>query len=139
MGNENHMDPFAKAQRTVEHHIDPFGNSDLIITCDERDPDAGGASHHYTIKIAAGPQRAESVVAEIHFQHGPRGLDGKLTGVTNAAFLAILIDRVEGLSRGPFPHESNDRVLDNLRNALDAFRSRDTERAARKVLGVNKA
>lgn len=117
----------------IRHHIDPFGAADIAIVCDERDPDAGGASHHYVARTVGG------TVAEVHFQHGPRGEGGKLTGCTNEVLLAIVIDRLEGLQTGPFACEANDRMLNHVRDALDISRSRAAERKARGVLGQNKA
>jgi hypothetical protein len=117
---------------TINHHIDPFGAADLVITCDQRDPAAGGASHEYRITIGT------DCVAAVDFQHGPRGPDGRLTGCIDAALLAIEIDRLEAFQAGPFAHESNARALGHVRDALDILRSRAAERKARGVLGRNK-
>ena len=117
--------------RKVFGHIDPFGAADLAITCDERDPSAAGASHHYEVNVGG------KIVAAVDFQHGPRGPDGKLTGCIDAALAAVLVDRLEAFQAGPFAHESNARALANVRNALDILRSRAAERKARGVLGVN--
>jgi hypothetical protein len=117
--------------RKVLAHIDPFGAADLVITCDERDPAAGGASHHYEVNVGG------KIVAAVDFQHGPRGPDGKLTGCVDAALAAVLVDRLEAFQAGPFAHESNARALAHIRDALDIIRSRGTERKARGVLGVN--
>jgi hypothetical protein len=119
--------------REIHQHIDPFGAADLRITCDGTDPNAGGASHNYVVTIG------DAIVADIRFQHGPRGVDGALTGCNDAALAAILIDRMACFQSGPFAHESNDRVLAHLRDALDILRSRTAERKARGVLGINKA
>lgn len=119
--------------RTITSHIDPFGAADLKITCDDTDASAGGASHDYVIAIG------DAVVAEIQYQHGPRGIDGKLTGAIDSAILAIAIDRLECFQEGPFAHESNARALAHLRDAADILRSRAAERKGRGVLGQNKA
>jgi len=120
----------------IHHHIDPFGSADITITCDERDPNAAGASHVYVMQI--GDEVIEKV-GELYFQHGPRGTDGKLTGLNHAAVLAVLIDRYEALQAGPHACESNDRCLAGLRTVLDIERSRTAERKGRGVLGANKA
>ena len=119
--------------RTVTSHIDPFGAADIKIFADDIDPNAGGASHKYAIEISG------ECVAEVHFQHGPRGIDGKLTGCIDSAILAIAIDRLECFQEGPFAHESNARALAHLRDAADILRSRAAERKGRGVLGQNKA
>lgn len=119
--------------RTITSHIDPFGAAILKITCDDCDSNAGGASHDYAVAIG------DAIVAEIQYQHGPRGTDGRLTGCIDAAILAIAIDRLECFQAGPFAHESNARALAHLRDAADILRSRAAERKGRGVLGVNKA
>ena len=119
--------------REINHHIDTFGAADVEITCDDIDPKAGGASHHYQIKIG------DVTVGSVDFQHGPRGTDGKLTGAIEAALAAILVDRLECFQSGPLPHESNERALNHFRTGLDILRSRTVERKARGVLGTNKA
>ena len=119
--------------REITTHIDPFGAADLKITCDDADPNAGGASHDYVVAIG------DFVVAEVQYQHGPRGVDGRLTGAIDSAILAIAIDRMECFQEGPFAHESNARALAHLRDAADILRSRAAERKGRGVLGQNKA
>jgi hypothetical protein len=119
--------------REINHHIDTFGAADIKIICDDTDPKAGGASHHYQIKIG------DVTVGNVDFQHGPRGVDGKLTGCIDAALAAVLVDRLECFQAGPFAHESNARALTHVRDALDILRSRAAERKARGVLGANKA
>jgi|688.fasta_scaffold1348562_1 hypothetical protein len=121
--------------RNITHHIDPFGAADIKITCDDTDPNAGGASHAYDAVIGD----SEDLIITVNFQHGPRGADGKLTGAIDAALAAILIDRMECFQAGPFAHESNDRALNHFRDGLDILRSRAAERKARGVLGQNKA
>ncbi len=123
----------------IKHHIDPFGSADLVITCDERDPAAAGASHKYEVHRGGGKQVHGARVAEINFQHGPRGADGYLSGCNHAAILAILVDRYEALQEGPHACEANARALAHVRDALDIERSRAAERKARGVLGVAKS
>jgi hypothetical protein len=118
----------------IKHHIDPFGSSDLVIACDERDPAAAGASHQYAVFDSEGNE-----IAHVNFQHGPRGPGGKLTGCNHAVLLAILADRYEGLQEGPHACEANARALAHVRDALDIERSRAAERKARGVLGVAKS
>ena len=125
--------------RTIQHHIDPFGSHELVLTCDERDPDAAGASHEYEVHRCGGKQIGGARIAQISFQHGPRGADGYLSGCNHAVILAVLIDRYEALQAGSFACDSNDRCLAGLRTVLDIERSRAAERKARGVLGVNKA
>ena len=119
--------------REITGHIDPFGAADIKIIADDTDPNAGGASHKYAIEISG------ECVGGINYQHGPRGIDGKLIGCIDAAIIAIAIDRLECFQEGPFAHESNARALAHLRDAADILRSRAAERKGRGVLGVNNA
>ena len=119
--------------REITHHIDTFGAAGIKIICDDTDPNAGGASHRYWATIG------DETVATVSFQHGPRGIDGKLTGAIDAVLVAILVDRLECFQAGPLPHESNARALNHVRDGLDILRSRAAERKARGVLGINKA
>lgn len=117
--------------RNITEHIDPFGGAEIIISADARDPDAGNASHSYLLHRDGKPS-----CGELHFQHGPRGDDG-LTGLTDAAVLAVVADRLDSFQAGPFACESNARALAHVRDAIDILRSRAAERKARGVLGKN--
>ena len=115
-------------------HHDGLGLNDLItIHADDRDAAKGGnGSHRYTATMG------DQVVADIQFQHGPRKVEGSTPGITEAALLAILIDRLEGFQAGPFACAENDHQLSLLREALAWTHARARERASRGVLGQNK-
>lgn len=115
----------------VTRHYDPFGGADVHIHTDTPDPDAGGASHVYVIEIDG------NCVGHVQFQHGPRGENGKLTGANDIALLAIVADRLQCFQGGDFAHESNQRALNHIRDAMDILRSRTAERKVRGVLGLN--
>lgn len=111
----------------------------LPVTCpvnvaalDERDPNAGGASHLYAIQFG-GPDE----VCRIQFQHGPRGVEGSKPGVFEDALLAILEDRLASFQAGPFACAENDRALEGVRAARQAQADRVAARMKRNVLGVN--
>lgn len=68
-----------------------------VAAIDERDPNAGNASHEYGIQYG-GP----SDVLRIGFQHGPRGIKGSTAGIFDDDLLAIVADRMAGFQSGPF-------------------------------------
>jgi hypothetical protein len=104
----------------ITHHADPFGASDPVITCDERDPAAGGGSHHYEIRSG------DKVIATVDLQRGPHSPDCKLTGRVTAALDAALADL------GPVPE-----VLDTIEQLLDKARSGDVRAVAVVTLGAD--
>lgn len=101
---------------------------------DERDPDAGNASHLYGVQYG-GP----ADVLRIPFQHGPRGVDGSTPGIFDDALLAVVEDRLDGFQSGPFACEANAVALEAIRAARQALAHRVADRIARGVLGANKA
>ena len=121
----------------IRTHHDGHGLNELLgITCDERDPNGGGASHQYTVHYNHGPEDRQEV-AFIQFQHGPRNVEGSKPGCTEAVLLAILIDRLRGFQAGPFASRQNALMLTKLEEALHWTRDRADERAQRGVLGQN--
>jgi hypothetical protein len=131
--------------RELKRHHDGYGLNDLIdIEADDKDPDAGNASHSYVFSMPSEefpenirPKTARHAVASVRFQHGPRNAEGSLPGVTEAAILAMLIDRITSFQNGPYPCTENARMLEHLEGALKATKERATNRANRGVLGTN--
>ena len=118
--------------RTLTDHYDGHGlNESIVITADERDPNSGGASHCYIADIDG------CEVARVQFQHGPRKVEGSKPGMTEAAVLVVLIDRLRGFQAGPFACRENALMLTKLEEALHWTRARADERARRAVLGKN--
>ena len=111
----------------------------LPVTCpvnvaaiDERDPNAGGASHKYAIQFG-GPKDT----CIIQFQHGARGVEGSTPGVFEDALLAILEDRMDGFQTGPFACVENANARAAISTARQALNDRVAKRMAANVLGVN--
>lgn len=118
--------------RTLKLHHDGHGlNESIVLTADEKDPLAGGASHHYRAHLQG------EFVLSIQFQHGPRNEPGSKPGVTEAVLLAILIDRMEAFNKGPYACRENAIVKTKLEEALHWMKARADERAQRGVLGKN--
>ncbi len=117
----------------VEHHDGHGLNEALEVTRDARDPANGGASHRYeVVHIDEGVRRQ---VASIQFQHGPRHEALSKPGCTEAALLAILIDRLRGFQAGPYACRENALMLTKLEEALHWTRARADGRSRRGVLG----
>lgn len=121
----------------TDHHDGHGLNEQLVIVRDERDPNAGGASHHYTVYYGD-PNLPQSYVAmTLQFQHGPRNVEGSLPGCTEGVVLAILIDRLRAFQAGPYSCRENAIVLTKLEESLMWVKERAHARAARGVLGKN--
>ncbi len=123
--------------RTIDTHHDGHGlNEVLAISADAQDPKAGGASHTYHVEHTS-PASVKTVVGSLQFQHGPRNVQGSQDGLTEAAVLAILIDRLRGFQDGEFKCRENAIVLTHLEEALMWVKERAHARAKRGVLGKN--
>ena len=103
-----------------------------VVALDEKDPNAGGASHQYAI-----PHPEHGVVATVQFQHGPRNAPGSVSGTFDGQLLDIVADRLECFQAGPFASEDNAEPLRLIRMAAALLNQRAVKRQARGVLGVN--
>lgn len=101
------------------------------VRANERDPNAGGASHEYRIALDEGGGTA------ILFQHGPRSEATSIRGVLDEHLLMIVADRLEAFQAGPFAHPSNLDALDHVQAARKVLKERAEERRVRGVLGKN--
>ena len=121
------MEPYHS--RLIEHHHDGHGLNDSIrITADDLGP--GGASHSYHLTIGGDP------VGWIRFQRGPRNDPTSTPGVTEAALLAVLIDRLQCFNAGPYACRENAIQITKLEEALHWTKARADARAKRGVLGT---
>jgi len=117
--------------RTIDTHHDGHGlNESIEIRTD--DPDQSGAAHEYICSIDY-----PDLVARIQFQKGPRNVAGSTPGMTEAAVLAILIDRLRGFQAGPYSCRENAIILTKLEECLLWTKARADARAKRGVLGKN--
>lgn len=118
--------------RDITLHHDGHGlNESIEVTAmDEIGP--GGAHHCYEFWSKDGPS-----LGFLFFQRGPRGEHGSTLGVTEAAVLAVLIDRLQDFQDGPYECAENEEVLYHLSEALVWVKNRARHRAARGVLGSN--
>jgi len=105
-----------------------------VAALDDRDPNAGNASHVYGIQFG-GP----ADVTRVQFQHGPRGVATSTPGVFDDDLLAIIEDRLQGFQSGPFACVENAEALAGVQAARDALARRVAARIKKGVLGVNAA
>ena len=98
--------------RFIKTHETNRANKHLVIRVED-EPGAGGACHDYAI---AGPNPAFSV--SLQFHNGPLDETGIPNGITHEALLAILIDRLQGFSTGPFTSRENALALTKLQEAF---------------------
>jgi hypothetical protein len=104
-----------------------------IVAIDERDPNAGNATHTYKV-IWGAP--GEDVV--LQFQHGPRNVPGSTAGLFDDDLLAIVQDRMECFQSSPYACDENAEVLAAVKAAREALGKRLARRVAQGVLGQNK-
>lgn len=115
--------------RLIDLHHDGHGlNESIVIEADEYGP--GHASHRYNLSIDG------VMVGVIDFQKGPRNVEGSTPGITEAALLAVLIDRLQGFQAGEYSCRENAIVLTKLEECLHWAKARADARAKRGVLGT---
>lgn len=73
----------------------------------------------------------------IKFQNGPISKPEDANGFSNEAFLAVLIDRMQGFQSGPFACRENAIALTHLETAMMWFQKRTRDRMARGVEGTH--
>lgn len=119
-------------RKTPQVHIDGLGLNDrIVVTCDERDPNAGNASHHYEAHIDG------ALAARIDFQHGPRTEPSSTPGILDAVLIDVLLDRFRGFQSGSFASRENALVITKLEEAHHWMRERAWARHRQNVLGKN--
>ncbi len=135
----------------IMHHHDGHGlNENLLIRVDGRDFErGGGASHNYSIDVVDRIDIVDKIdnttiddcrivwadVAIIQFQQGPRDDPKSKLGITDAALLAVVIDRYLAFQEGPYRCRENALVITKLQEALHWMKHRADDRANRGVLG----
>ena len=113
-------------------HAIPNNAPSNVVALDDRDPQAGSASHAYGIQYG-GPKD----VLKIQFQHGPRGVEGSKAGIFDDDLLAIIQDRMEGFQTGPYACAENEEAMGFIRQAREVLGRRVARRVAQGVLGAN--
>lgn len=108
------------------------------------EPGSGGAHHEYEVWLkpeSGAPRSVESdaPVIKVSFQNGPIATAQDANGGTNEALLAIVIDRLQCFSKGPYPSRETSIALTKCQEALHWMEHRTKERAARGVEGKHAA
>ena len=116
--------------RTLTDHLVEGDDAPQVIVAVLDEPGQGGACHLYSIQL---PNRTTFA---IHFQNGPIKEYGP-NGVTDAALLAILLDRLRGFQAGPYACPANHMALTDGCSMLEWLQQRTRERLARGVEGTN--
>jgi hypothetical protein len=132
--------------KTITTHHDGFGLNDLI-EIRASDEDVNGVPHridfyrHLTDEELAQTTLPSTLVhcGFLAFQHGPRNVIGSTPGLISDAVYAALIHIMEGFQAGPFKSREGAIVLTKLEEAALWSHKRARDRAARGVLGHNKA
>lgn len=71
----------------------------------------------------------------MQFQHGPRDEPDSTPGILDSVLLAVIADRMECFSEGPFRTRENALVKTKVQEAMFWLRERADARAKRGVLG----
>lgn len=108
------------------------------------EPGQGGASHRYNIRPThlgnetdpAGTAQRMRACCDIRFQNGPINEHG-ISGITNEALLAIVIDRLRSFMAGPFPSRETACALTKCEEAMMWLQKRTQDRTRRGVEGKN--
>jgi hypothetical protein len=131
---EQTMAAQGEGPRLVTTHHDGHGlNESIVIEANPLGP--GNASHRYALYISE-PDKDNQIVGTIQFQEGPRNVAGSKPGMTEAALLAVLIDRLQGFQAGPYACRENAIQLTKLEEVLHWTKARADARAKRGVLGT---
>jgi hypothetical protein len=119
--------------REIATHHDGHGLAESIRVRALDEPGPGGAHHVYEVTTPLG------VVGYAQYQKGPRGEPSSTPGLLDSCLLAMVRDRMECFQAGPFACAANALVLEHVTAAMAALKARADERAARGVLGKNRA
>lgn len=122
---------FIEKARLLENPTNPDSPIEVYVL-DE--PGAGGACHHYAVC----EKETGKVIETVDFQEG-NIIDNGINGATNEAVLLMLIDRMDGFSKGPFPSRPNAVAKTHAETSLLWLDYRTAERRSRDVEGKEKA
>ncbi len=137
--------------REITDHVVEGDTAPQLIVKVLDEPGAGGANHEYLVRGKTTGRIPPTDNAEIDgdgvitfdtcrisFQNGPIKEAG-VNGITEAAMLAILIDRLKSFQAGPFASAYNETALRHGKEMLLALQRRTRDRIARGVEGVSRA
>ncbi len=106
--------------RKIKSHLSNALNNEIDVTAMD-DPGPGGANHEYILTLPGVDP------CEIRFQNGRIKEEG-LNGFSNEAFLAVVLDRLDGFSKGEFSCVETVVAAKLTRAALEVLKSRTARR-----------
>ena len=123
-----------------DHKVNPANDTLTISVLDE--PGAGGANHHYEVRIPGWTRNPDGGNAkgiwDIEFQNGPIAVDGNgVNGLTQEVLLAIVADRLRSFQAGPYSCKANACALTHIEEAQHWLQQRTIERMRRGVEGTH--
>lgn len=129
--------------KEITTHHDGLGLNELIRVV-AMDDDLYGVPHRIEFyrrsdKDTENEKHPETLVGFLQFQKGPRNVEGSIPGLISDAVYASLIHILQGFQDGPYKSREGALVLTKLEEAALWSRARAMNRAARGVLGFNKA
>ena len=119
------------SERLLENPTNPESPIEVYVM-DE--PGAGGACHRYEVRN----KETGEVLETVNFQNGNITENG-VNGATNEALLLILVDRMDGFNKGPFPSRPNSVAKTHAETSLLWLDYRTAERRSQNVEGKEKA
>jgi hypothetical protein len=129
-------------RKLTDHKVNGLNDALEVTALDE--PGAGGANHHYRIKLTTPGTRKPDQLrgawpyeVDLFFQNGPIASPLDFNGITNEALLTVLIDRMEGFQCGPYHCDENGSALQHLKSAMYWLQVRTKDRMKRGVEGSN--
>lgn len=115
-----------------EIKFEKFGSLHAAMTIEAGDPGPGGASVFYRLRF--NDPHGGGYVHTIEFQNGNPAQ--QITGISNEAIVAVLIDRMHGFQNGPGKCRENAIALTHFEVGLLWLQKRTREREARGVEGT---
>lgn len=115
--------------RQVKYKDVTMMKDNIEITAGDAGP--GGASLRYRL-VHSGPGGDDDLII-LNFQNGdPAKL---VNGITNEALLSVVLDRLQGFAKGPYPSRETSIAITKIEEALLWMFSRSLDREDRGVLG----
>ncbi len=112
-------------RQVTRHHIEP-GRADMNIQITAQGPyGPGGDQSQYVVTSGAG------VLCHVQFQQG-NPADHGVNGVSLEALLAICLDRLDHLQRGPYANSYNEHARLDIERAIESLNDRVREREWRR-------
>ena len=121
----------------LEDHLEPHFAEPLPVRIEAVDePDQSGASHEYKLERLLANEYTRGA-GYLQFQKGPRNEEGSTEGISDAAVISVVLDRLRGFQNGPYRCRENAVVITKLEEAMMWMAKRQNDRHARGVLGKN--